>query len=52
MMDLPPPGKQATGRGITIFRFAKSNVAQGLTPRDALGTLQQLGVIPAPGQTK
>ena len=51
-MDIPPIEKQATVTGITIFRFAKSNFAEGLTPWDALGALQQLGVVPAPGQTK
>ena len=48
-MDIALTGKQATVRGITIFRFAKSNIAEGLTPWDALDVLQQLGVIPAPG---
>ena len=49
MMGIPPTGKQATVTGITIFRFANSKIAEGLTTWDALGALQQLGVIPAPG---
>ena len=32
MMGIPPTGKQATVTGITIFRFAKSNFAEGLPP--------------------
>jgi steroid delta-isomerase-like uncharacterized protein len=49
MMGIPPTGKQATVTGITIFRFANSKIAEGLTTWDALGALQQLGVIPVPG---
>lgn len=36
--------------GITIFRFANGKMVEGLTTWDALGMMQQLGLIPAPEQ--
>jgi len=50
MMGIPPTGKQATVTGITLFRFVNRKIAEGLTTWDALGALQQLGVIPVPRQ--
>jgi steroid delta-isomerase-like uncharacterized protein len=50
MMGIPPTGKQATVTGITTFRFANGKMVEGLTTWDALGMMQQLGLIPAPGQ--
>ena len=49
-MPLPATGKQVTGTGITIVRLAGGKAVEVWTQRDTLGFLQQLGVIPAPGQ--
>jgi len=47
---MPPTGKQVNGSGISIHRFADGKIAEAWVNFDALGMLQQLGVIPAPGQ--
>ena len=47
----PPTGKPVKVPGITIFRFANGQIVDGGTVWDALALLQQLGVVPAPGQT-
>ena len=47
----PPTGKPVKAPGITIFRFANGQIVDGGTVWDALALLQQLGVVPAPGQT-
>ncbi len=49
-MGMPPTGKQGTVTGITIDRFANGKIVESWYNFDALGLLQQLGVIPAPGQ--
>ena len=48
-MGIPPTGKQAAVTGITIDRFANGKIVESWYNFDALGLLQQLGVIPAPG---
>jgi steroid delta-isomerase-like uncharacterized protein len=48
--DMPPTGKQATIMGISILLITGGKVAEQWTNWDTLGMLQQLGVIPAPGQ--
>lgn len=50
LMGMPPTGKQATVTGISILTIANGQVIEQRTNWDALGMLQQLGVIPAPGQ--
>jgi predicted ester cyclase len=50
LMGMPPTGKQATISGISILTFAGGQVAEQRTNWDTLGMLQQLGVIPTPGQ--
>ncbi|HYN88066.1 MAG TPA: ester cyclase [Ardenticatenaceae bacterium] len=47
---IPPTGKRVTLAGITILRFAGGKVVERWSESDFLGMLQQLGVIPAPGQ--
>jgi predicted ester cyclase len=47
---LPATGKQVTITGITIVRFAGGKAVEAWHQGDTLGLLQQLGVIPAPGQ--
>lgn len=49
-MPLPATGKQVTISGITIVRLAFGKGVEVWNQGDTLGFLQQLGVIPAPGQ--
>jgi predicted ester cyclase len=51
LMGIAPTGKLVKAPGITIFRFAHGHMVEGRTVWDALAFLQQLGVVPAPGQT-
>ena len=47
---IPPSGRQVRMTGITINRVAGGKVVEGWMNLDELGLLQQLGVLPAPGQ--
>ena len=47
---IPPTGSQGRVTGITIDRIADGKVVECWTNADELGLLQQLGVVPAPGQ--
>jgi steroid delta-isomerase-like uncharacterized protein len=47
---IPPTGKSATVSGMGILRFAGGKIVEQWSLWDQLGMLQQLGVIPAPGQ--
>ena len=47
---LPPTGKPVALTGISILRVAGGQVVESWHNADTLGLLQQLGVIPAPGQ--
>lgn len=49
-MPLPATGKQITMTGIVMDRVANGKFIEILEMSDSLGLLQQLGVIPAPGQ--
>ena len=46
---MPPTGKQVMGSGISIHRVASGKLAEAWVNFDALGLMQQLGVIPAMG---
>jgi steroid delta-isomerase-like uncharacterized protein len=50
LMNIPATGKRVTVSGISISRIANGKIVEGWSNFDALGMLQQLGVIPAPGQ--
>jgi steroid delta-isomerase-like uncharacterized protein len=50
LMGMPPTGKQATVTGISVLTITKGQVVEQRTNWDALGMLQQLGVVPKPGQ--
>jgi predicted ester cyclase len=50
LMGIAPTGKQVTVTGINIERIANGKLVEGWSNYDTLGMLQQLGVIPAPGQ--
>lgn len=45
---LPATGKRAEWSGITIYRIVDGKVVEERGEEDALGALQQLGVIPTP----
>lgn len=50
LMGIPPTGKQVTLAGIVIDRFSGGQIVEEWEIADALGLMQQLGVIPAPAQ--
>lgn len=50
LYDIPPTGKQATFPMIAIYRLSEGKIAELHYQADMLGLLQQVGVIPAPGQ--
>jgi len=47
---LAPTGKQVAMTGITILQIAGGKIVENSVELDQLGLLQQLGVVPAPGQ--
>jgi hypothetical protein len=47
---MSPTGKSATVTGISILTIVKGQVTEQRTNWDTLGMLQQLGVVPTPGQ--
>ena len=49
-MGIPPTGKQVSGTGMFIDRLVNGKAVEQWINSDTLGLLQQLGVIPAPGQ--
>jgi predicted ester cyclase len=50
-MGIPPTGKQGSITAIDINRMAGGKSVEHWIEMDTLGLLQQLGVMPAPGQT-
>jgi len=49
---IPPTGRRVTGPGISIHRFQGGKIVESFTTWDALGLMQQLGVITMPGKTQ
>jgi predicted ester cyclase len=49
-LGIAPTGRRVTWSGITIYRVAGDKVGECIWRTDALGLLQQLGAIPAPGE--
>jgi predicted ester cyclase len=49
-MGIPPMGKQVTVTGIAISHWVGGKSDEVWINLDRMGLLQQLGVIPAPGQ--
>ncbi len=49
---IPPTGKQVTMAGIDINRIASGKIVEHWAEFDGLGLMQQLGVIPPPGQPR
>ena len=50
LLGIPATGKRVTMTVIDIFRITDGKIAEHWVESDALGMMQQLGVIPAPGQ--
>ncbi len=50
LMGIPPTGKRSTVTGIIIGRYAGGKTVEVWSEFDQLGMLQQLGVVPTPGQ--
>jgi predicted ester cyclase len=48
-MGAPPTGKQVTSTGMSVFRLANGKIVEHWGENDALGVMQQLGLIPMPG---
>ena len=49
-MGIPATGRQVTVTGIDIFRVTGTQIVEHWSEWDALGMMQQLGAVPAPGQ--
>jgi steroid delta-isomerase-like uncharacterized protein len=47
-----PTGKQVAITGVTIARFVGGKMVEGFVDWDALGLMQQLGVVPELGKAK
>ena len=52
LMGIAPTGSRATVTGITIDRISGGKVEETWTNFDAMGMMQQLGVIPSPEQAQ
>lgn len=50
LMSIAGTGRKVGTSGITIQRIADGKIVEGWTLFDTLGMLQQLGVVPSPGQ--
>ena len=50
LLGVPPTGKQVRIGGISIFRLAEGKIAEQWEQLDRLALMQQLGVLPTPGQ--
>ena len=51
-MGLPPTGKSITMTGIEIFRIENGKIAELWGEANMLGLMEQLGIVPAFGQTQ
>ncbi len=49
---ITPTGKQVTMAGIDIFRIAGGKIVELWNQEDVLGMMQQIGAVPAPGQSE
>jgi steroid delta-isomerase-like uncharacterized protein len=50
LMGIPATGKQVKFSGITINRIVGGKVSESWASVDQLGIMQQLGLVPSPGQ--
>ncbi len=49
-MGMPPTGKRVTIEVFDLHRFADGKLVEHWAVADQLGMMQQLGLVPAPGQ--
>jgi predicted ester cyclase len=49
-LGIPSTGNRIVVKGIEVFRIADGKIAEVWVCMDNLGMLQQLGVIPPPGE--
>jgi steroid delta-isomerase-like uncharacterized protein len=52
LMGIPPTGNRVEAPGIVINRISGGKIAESWANYDAMGMMQQLGVIPQPGQSE
>jgi steroid delta-isomerase-like uncharacterized protein len=50
LMGIPPTGKQTTVTGMYVARIIGGKIVEEWGNLDALGMMQQLGVVPPPGE--
>ena len=50
LMGIPPTGRQVTLTGFDLFRIEGGRIVEMWQEADQLGMMQQLGVVPEPGQ--
>jgi steroid delta-isomerase-like uncharacterized protein len=50
LMGIPPTGKQTTVTGMYVARIIGGKIMEEWGNFDALGMMQQIGVVPPPGQ--
>ncbi len=50
--EIAPTGKKIDITGVTICRFSNGKIAEGFVNWDALGMMQQLGVVAETAKTK
>jgi steroid delta-isomerase-like uncharacterized protein len=50
MLGIPPTGKAVTVSAIIIDQFADGKIVESWRLFDQMGMMQQLGLVPAPGQ--
>jgi steroid delta-isomerase-like uncharacterized protein len=49
---IAPTGRSVQGKGIDVLHMVNGQIAKSFTQWDALGLMQQLGVITLPGKAK
>jgi steroid delta-isomerase-like uncharacterized protein len=52
LSGIAPTGKQFVISGVTVVRFTDGKIVEGWINWDALGLMQQLGVVPELGKAK
>jgi steroid delta-isomerase-like uncharacterized protein len=52
LMGIPPTGKHVTVTGMYVARIIGGKITEEWGNFDALGMMQQLGVVPSPGQAE
>jgi steroid delta-isomerase-like uncharacterized protein len=50
LMGVSPTHRQATWKGIDIFRMIEGKIVERWVSRDTLGMMQQLGILPPVGK--